>query len=77
MYVSIALYILERHLPNTKHDKVAVNILDAIINIACDQTNSLSLIALPTLIANTATMKAATNDQLIKTPMVVTLVKRK
>lgn len=46
-------------LPNTKQDKVAVNILDAIINIACDQRN-LSLIILPTPIANRATMKDAT-----------------
>lgn len=48
-------------LPNTKQEQVAVNMLDAIINIACDQTNSLvSFMAKPTPIANTATMNDAT-----------------
>lgn len=56
----IVILCFTDHLPNTKHDKVAVNILDEISSIAWDHINIFPLIALPTIIANSATMKDAT-----------------
>lgn len=49
----------KRSLPNTKHDDVAVNMLDATNSTAWDHSN-VPFIKLPTLIANTATMNDAT-----------------
>lgn len=52
---NLLLFCVENYacydLPRRKHEMVAVNILDAIIKIACSNTNEL-FIADPTVIAN-------------------------